>query len=132
MIAYLDEGAGLPALTNDSDVPLFYTSSNEDVATIDEEGIITLVGVGSTIITAYNEEDDQYLSNSASFTLIVKERRVLPEGTLFYETFNELSGTGGRDGEFSGTVGNGGFNNADGSNTTDETWIATEYSGKRR
>ena len=129
VIAYLDEGAGLPALTNDSDVPLFYTSSNEDVATIDEEGIITLVGVGSTIITAYNEEDDQYLSNSASFTLIVKERRVLPEGTLFYETFNELSGTGGRDGEFSGTVGNGGFNNADGSNTTDETWIATEYSG---
>lgn len=48
-----------------------YTSSNEDVATVSANGNVTLVGVGSTVITATAESDETYASGSASYTLNV-------------------------------------------------------------
>ena len=100
VIAYLSEGAGMPALSNEYGVEVTYSSSNTDVATIDSEGSITLVGTGSTVITASYEEDDEYYASSATFTLIVKNKVEYAEGELFHETFDAFEGTGGRDGRF--------------------------------
>lgn len=57
--------------TTDSDGEVTYESSNEDVATIDENGVITPVGKGTTIITAFVAETETYLPDSKSFKLTV-------------------------------------------------------------
>ena len=66
-----------------------YSSSNEDVATVNNDGMVTLVGKGTTTITATAEETDDYYSASASYTLKVTEP--LPEGTIWYEDFSSNS-----------------------------------------
>ena len=60
--------------TTDSDGVVTYTSSDESVATIDENGNITLVGQGTTTITASVAETEIYLADSKSFTLTVTEK----------------------------------------------------------
>ena len=60
--------------TTDSDGAVTYTSSDETVATIDANGNITLVGQGTTIITANVAETETYLADSKSFTLTVTEK----------------------------------------------------------
>ena len=57
--------------TTNSDGVVTYESSNEDVATIDENGVITPVGKGTTTITANVAETETYLPDSKSFTLKV-------------------------------------------------------------
>ena len=57
--------------TTTSDGVVTYSSSNEEVATIDAEGVITLVGKGVTEITASVAESESYLPDSKSFTLTV-------------------------------------------------------------
>lgn len=59
------------ALTNPHDLPVTWTSSNENVATVDENGNITLVNAGTTTITAASEATDEYRAGSASYTLTV-------------------------------------------------------------
>ncbi len=125
----IGEAYTLPTLSNPNNVPVTYSSSNTEVATVDATGKVNVLAKGQTTIKAEFAGNSSFLAGEASYTLVVKEARVLPDGTFFYETFDGLTGTGGRDGEFSGTVGNGGFNNADGSNPTDETWTSTENSG---
>ena len=52
-----------------------YTSSNTDVATVDENtGAVTIVGVGTTTITASAEATDAYRAAEASYTLTIKEK----------------------------------------------------------
>lgn len=53
--------------------PITYTSSNEAVATISDDGTITKVGPGTTTITAayYADADDDKPAASASYTLTV-------------------------------------------------------------
>jgi len=48
-----------------------YSSSNENVATVADDGTVTLIGVGSATITASAPEDDDYYSGSASYSLSV-------------------------------------------------------------
>lgn len=56
-----------------------YASGNTDVATVDETtGAVTLVGAGSTTITATAAESDLYYSATASYTLTVSEPVVTP------------------------------------------------------
>jgi len=57
----------------DADAPITYTSSNEAVATISDDGTITKVGPGTTTITAayYADADDDKPAASASYTLTV-------------------------------------------------------------
>ena len=57
--------------TTNSDGVVTYESSNEEVATIDENGVITPVGKGTTTITANVAETETYLPDSKSFTLKV-------------------------------------------------------------
>ena len=48
-----------------------YTSSNESVATVDSNGVVTIHDVGTTIITANAPENGEYASATASYTLTV-------------------------------------------------------------
>ena len=61
-----------PTLSNPHEVTVSYSSSNEDVATIDAAtGEITFVGNGTTVITASSEKTSTYKAGSAQYTLTV-------------------------------------------------------------
>ena len=64
-------GTSTAVFTTNSDGAVSYESSNESVATIDENGVITLVGRGITTITASVAETETYLPDKKSFTLTV-------------------------------------------------------------
>ena len=66
-------GTSTAVFTTNSDGAVTYESSDESVATIDENGVITLVGKGITTITAFVAETETYLPDSKSFTLTVSE-----------------------------------------------------------
>ena len=51
--------------------PFTYTSSNTNVATVSTNGIVTLVGNGTSLITATQGETRSFTSGSASNTLVV-------------------------------------------------------------
>ncbi len=67
-----------PTLTKSHDITIKYTSSHPSVATIANDGTITLVAAGTTTITAAIEEDETYAPSSASYVLTVVE--VVPTG----------------------------------------------------
>ena len=64
-------GTPTATFTTNSDGEVTYKSSDEEVATIDENGVITLVGKGTTTITAFVAETETYLPDSKSFKLTV-------------------------------------------------------------
>ena len=73
--------APIPTLSS-NDVPLgekafSYESSDPAVATVDENGIVTLTGIGVTTITATFAGDEDYNGSSASYTLTVKDPKNL-------------------------------------------------------
>ena len=61
-----------PTLTNANNLPISYSSDNTEVATIDAEGVITLVAAGVANITAEFEGNDEYEEASVSYKLTVK------------------------------------------------------------
>lgn len=60
-----------PTLTNPNNLPVTYKSSDENVATVDASGKVTLKANGMTTITASSAETAQYLAGSASYNLFV-------------------------------------------------------------
>ena len=60
-----------PELSSTSDGAVAYTSSNPDVATVDEDGLVSLVGQGTTTITATVAETDTYTEATAEYSLTV-------------------------------------------------------------
>ena len=80
-----------------------YSSSNTGVATVANDGTVTLVGAGTTTITASFAGNDEYNAATASYTLTVIES--LPEGVIFYESFNKCDGNGGNDEQWGGNIG---------------------------
>lgn len=58
-----------------------YTSSNTEVATVDDNGVVTILSTGDTTITATAVEDDTYQEASASYTLTVTPKPVETDGT---------------------------------------------------
>lgn len=46
-----------------------YVSSNTDVATVDTNGLVKIVGMGDSIITASKAADSKYLAATASYTI---------------------------------------------------------------
>lgn len=62
-----------PTLSTLSNGKKTFTSSNEKVATVDAEGVITFVGYGHAVITAETEETDDYLASKASCDLFFLE-----------------------------------------------------------
>ena len=70
--ASLEGGNTFPTLTNSNSVTVEYSSSNTDAATINAStGEISLVGVGSTTITASFAGNPSFKANSVSYTLNV-------------------------------------------------------------
>lgn len=63
-----------PTLSKDTEATPTYTSSNTTVATVAEDGTVTVLALGTTIITASVEETETYAAGTASYTL-----NVLPE-----------------------------------------------------
>ena len=61
-----------PALSKMTDAEAVYSSSVETVATVDAAtGAVTVVGEGSTVITAKTEETDDFYAGEAQYTLVV-------------------------------------------------------------
>ena len=69
----IDEAAFTNALTNPHSLAVTYSSSAEVVATIDENGEVTIVGMGTTIIKATFAGDAAYSAGEASYTLKVND-----------------------------------------------------------
>lgn len=60
------------ALTNPNNLPVTYASSNTNVATIDSDGTVEVVGVGTTTISATSEKTDKFDAGYASYIINVK------------------------------------------------------------
>lgn len=77
----------LPVFGNPNNLPLTYSSSDQTVATISSEGVVTLVGAGSTVISA-RFDGNSVLPNAEelSYTLTVSRRA----GALAFEGDSEI------------------------------------------
>lgn len=83
--AVLGEEFTAPVITKETTADLTFTSSNTKVAEIEADGSqITLVGAGTTTITASAAENDDFKPGSISYTLTV-----LPEGTIYSTILGE-------------------------------------------
>lgn len=71
-----------PTLTNPNNLTVSYTSSKEEVATVDASGHVTLVAAGSTKISAVFEGNDSYEASTVSYNLTVKEVTQETEKTI--------------------------------------------------
>lgn len=60
-----------PTLTNGNNLAVTYSSSDEAVATINAEGVITLVAAGTTTIAAAFAGNDEYEAQTVSYELTV-------------------------------------------------------------
>lgn len=69
--ATIGEQNSFPTLSNSHNLSISYSSSQNSVATIDEEGNITLLSAGTTAIMATSGATDTYASGSASYALTV-------------------------------------------------------------
>ena len=67
----LTDGSYSSAATSESDATIIYSSSNTEVATIDQEGLVTLVGSGTTTIKAEVAETATYDAAFVEYTLKV-------------------------------------------------------------
>lgn len=98
-----------PALVNPHGVEVTYSSSDEEIALVDEKtGEVVFMGdYGTVIITATFAGNDYFEPASAAYTIVVSDSKVEPE-TFFYESFNQFKGecTGGNDGKWSGSIAN--------------------------
>lgn len=56
--------------------PPTYSSSQPNVATVNDAGEVTITGVGSTIITATSTENENYMTATASYTLQVNKATI--------------------------------------------------------
>lgn len=72
-----------PTLTNEAGLAVTYSSGNEAVATVDtNSGEVTIVGVGSTTITATGAENDNYKGATATYTITVEAKPVVATPTF--------------------------------------------------
>ena len=65
------ENPAFPTLQGASDLEVTYSSNNKNVATINESGEVTVVGIGEATISATTAQTDTYLSQTVSYTLTV-------------------------------------------------------------
>ena len=56
-----------------------YSSSNDQIATVDADGNVTPFTTGTVTITATVDDDDQYSAGSASYTLRIKRIKYTPQ-----------------------------------------------------
>ena len=106
-----------------SDATVSYSSSNDKIATVDENGNITGVAGGKTTITASFAGNDYYKeATSVNYDVEVTDPNVI---TVFYESFDKFNSVGGNDGKFdqSSTAVLTNLNDADNSGWTFENSV---------
>lgn len=87
-----------------------YTSSNQNVATVASNGVVTILDVGTTIITANAPENGEYASATASYTLTVVHSTLTVTASSATMTANDsvpsftASGTGLKRGQTTAQV----------------------------
>ena len=74
--AFMGQTFTAPTFSNPNNLPITWTSSKTDVATVDADGNVTLAGGGTTTIMAFTEGNDTYASGYVTYTLTV-----VPEAT---------------------------------------------------
>ena len=87
--ATLGETFTAPTLTVDPSAAateVVYSSSNTKAATVAEDGTITLVGAGSTTITASISNNTTYKDASASYLLTVTKVMTIEDGVFDFES----------------------------------------------
>ena len=77
-----------PTLTKGNASDVSYSSSDEAVATIDNEGAVSILGAGTTVITASFAGNNSFAAASASYTLTVTDSR----DKVATPTFNPTAG----------------------------------------
>ena len=87
---YGDGTVASPTLNNPRQLPLTWSSSNANVATVNATGIITIVGAGQTVISAAFAGDETYQAKTTSFTLVVNKGQV----TVAFDTDSETATIG--------------------------------------
>ena len=70
---YGDAAVTSPALSNPHQLPLTWSSSKEEVATVNASGVVTIVGAGETIISAAFAGNDTYTAKTISYTLTINK-----------------------------------------------------------
>ncbi|MGM9860287.1 MAG: Ig domain-containing protein, partial [Muribaculaceae bacterium] len=112
---YLDEKDTFtpPILSNADGLTINWESSDENVATVDDSGNVSIVGIGTTKITATEKENS---SNSASYTITVKDPNAIEDDVIVHGIFDGNAG-GAYANEGSYTSGNGIIYKAKYSNT---------------
>ncbi len=71
--ANVGESFTAPTFSNPNNVSVTFSSSDPSVASITNEGVVTLLAAGTTVISATSVEDDNYLAGTASYTLTVTD-----------------------------------------------------------
>lgn len=77
--AIIDEDFESPVLTNPNNLEVTWASANEKVATVDQQGRVTIVGEGETTISASFAGNDDYRKGEASYILYVREQAAVLE-----------------------------------------------------
>ena len=82
--AVLGQDFEAPTLQNPNQLTVTWSSSDEAVATVDAEGVVTLVAAGTTVISAAFEGNAEYLAATVSYQLTVVESQATePAGLAF-------------------------------------------------
>ena len=85
----LGDAYTLPVLSNPNNLAVTYSSSNTNIATVDEQGTVTPLAAGQTTIKASAEETDKFKAGSASYLLVIKEKG--QAGTDAYQLVTDAS-----------------------------------------
>lgn len=86
------ENQQLPTLKNELQLQVTYSSTKTDVATVDNNGSVTPVGVGETRITATSTQTDIYKSTETSYLLHVY--KMLNHESITIEAIDDQPYTG--------------------------------------
>ncbi|MDE6009973.1 MAG: hypothetical protein K2F87_00805 [Muribaculaceae bacterium] len=69
--AIMGQDIKFPALLNPNKLPVTWTSADEAVATVNSEGVVTLIKGGKTMIVVTTEGNDEYAPGNARYDLSV-------------------------------------------------------------
>lgn len=81
--ANLGEDFTAPDLTNPNGLAVSYKSSDEAVATVTNDGTVTILKAGTTTITATSEETAEFKAGEASYTLTVVDPNATEDEIVF-------------------------------------------------
>lgn len=70
----------IPVLNNPHNVEIVYSSSDTNMADVDQTGFVTMYDLGTFTITATSVENEQYKSATASYTVTVTDEHTDIEG----------------------------------------------------